>query len=389
MSAVTAVAAIGRKLRLGVIGGGIGSFIGPVHRGAAVFHEQYEVVASVLSSDPARSVAMGQQLGIPRAYGSAAELFAAEKDHAERIDLLAIMTPNNSHYDLACSAMDCGIDVFCEKPLTNELEQAQDLARRAEQQDRLFGVAYAYTGYPMVRQARAMMESGVLGELRMVQCEYIQGHLATLTPSEQEGTNWHMDAEVAGPSLILGDIATHSYHLAAYVTGQEPESISADVVALTPGRTAHDYCGILARYANHAKGVFTVTQAAAGAVHGLRIRVFGSKGSVEWFQEQPDELIYRSLDAPEQRLLRGGPGLSAAADRATHIAIGHPEGYVEAFANLYQDMADHMIARRLGAEVDPLALWYPAIADGVRGVAFVQTALRSSQQNSTWQSITS
>lgn len=382
-----AVAAMGRKLRLGVIGGGIGSFIGPVHRGAAVFHEQYDVVASVLSSNPERSAEMGRQLGIPRAYHDAAALFAAEKAHDERIDLLAIMTPNNSHYELACAAMDCGIDVMCEKPLTNELAEAQDLAQRAQTQNRLFGVAYAYTGYPMVRQARAMMESGVLGELRMVQCEYIQGHLATLTPSEQDGSNWHMEAEVAGPSLILGDIGTHCYHLAAYITGQEPESVSAEVAALTPGRTAHDYCGILARYANQAKGIFTVTQAAAGAVHGLRIRVFGSQGGLEWFQEQPDELIYRPLAAPEQRLLRGGPGLSAAANRATHIAIGHPEGYAEAFANLYQDMAEHMVARQLGVAVDPLALWYPGIDDGVRGVAFVETALRSSQQNAAWQSL--
>nr|CAA6830261.1 MAG: Myo-inositol 2-dehydrogenase (EC [uncultured Thiotrichaceae bacterium] len=383
-----AINTLGRKLRLGVIGGGLGSFIGPVHRGAAVFHEQYEVVASVLSSDPERSVSSGQQIGIPRPYASADELFAAEKDHPERIDLLAIMTPNNSHYELACQAMDCGIDVFCEKPLTNDLAEAKDLAQRAQQQDRLFGVAYAYTGYPMVRQARAMMESGVLGELRMVQSEYIQGHLATLTQSEQDGTNWHMEPEVAGPSLILGDIATHSYHLAAYITGQEPEALSADVTTLTPGRDAHDYCGILSRYANKARGVFTVTQAAAGAVHGLRIRVFGSKGGLEWFQEQPDELIYRPMDAPEQRLLRGGAGLSEAANRATHIAMGHPEGYVEAFANLYQDMADHMIAREQGVEVDPLALWYPGIEDGVRGVAFVETALRSSQQNAAWQSLT-
>jgi predicted dehydrogenase len=384
---INVAASLGRKLRLGVIGGGAGSFIGPVHRGAALLHEQYEVTASVLSSDPQRSVANGKQLGIARAYATAEALFAGEAGHAGKIDLLAIMTPNNSHYELACRALELGIDVFCEKPLTNSLPEAQDLARRVQQQKRLFAVAYAYSGYPMVRQARAMLESGQLGELRMVQSEYIQGHLAALTASEQAGTNWHMHADIAGPSLILGDIATHSYHLAAYITGQEPQSVSADVTTLVPGREAHDYCGILARYPNQARGTFTVTQAAAGAVHGLRIRVFGTEGGLEWFQEQPDELIYRQPGAPEQRLLRGGAGLSAAAQRATHIAMGHPEGYVEAFANIYQDLAEHILARHQGVEPDPLVLWYPDINDGVRGVAFVEAALRSAQNNAGWQTL--
>ncbi|MEZ5535410.1 MAG: Gfo/Idh/MocA family oxidoreductase [Thiolinea sp.] len=385
---INVAAKLGRKLRLGVIGGGPGSFIGPVHRGAALLHEQYEVTAGVLSSDAERSVAAGKALGIPRPYGTAAELFAGEGGHAQKIDLLAIMTPNNSHYELAVQALDLGIDVFCEKPLTNTLAEAEALAQRARQQGRLFAVAYAYTGYPMVRQARAMMASGQLGELRMVQGEYIQGHLATLTGPEKDGTNWHMQPEIAGPSLILGDIATHSYHLASYITGQEPQSLSADVISIVPGREAHDYCGILARYANQARGTFTVTQAAAGAVHGLRIRVFGSKGGLEWFQEQPDELIYRPMGAPEQRLLRGGPGLSAAANRATHIALGHPEGYTEAFANIYQDLAEHILARHQGVDPDPLVLWYPDINDGVSGVKFVEAALRSSQNNSGWQSLT-
>ena len=216
------VAAIGRKLRLGVIGGGIGSFIGPIHRGAATLYEQYEVVASVLSSNPERSKSMGESLGISRAYANADELFEAERNHPEKIDVLAIMTPNNSHYALSCKALECGFDVLCEKPLTNTFSEAQDLVKRVDESDNEYCVAYSYTGYPMVRQARAMMESGVLGELRMVQSEYVQGHLAELTESEQDGTNWHMNPEIAGPSLIMGDIATHSYHLASYITGQVP-----------------------------------------------------------------------------------------------------------------------------------------------------------------------
>ncbi len=381
------VSAIGRKLRLGVIGGGIGSFIGPIHRGAATLYEQYEVVASVLSSDPERSKSMGDSLGIPRAYANADELFAAECDHPEKIDVLAIMTPNNSHYELSCRALECGFDVLCEKPLTNTLLEAEDLVKRVGDSNNEYCVAYSYTGYPMVRQARAMMESGMLGELRMVQSEYVQGHLAELTESEQNGTNWHMNPDIAGPSLIMGDIATHSYHLASFITGQNPTSISADITAIVPGRKADDYCGILTRYANAARGSFFVTQAAAGAVHGLCIRVFGSKGSIEWFQEKPDELWHRQIDQPVQCLIRGGAGLSEAANRATHVAIGHPEGYIEAFANLYQDLADVIIARKTGQAVDPLACWFPTVQDGLQGVAFVDASIRSNEDGSSWQTV--
>lgn len=383
----SSVTALGRKLRLGVIGGGVGSFIGPIHRGAATLYEQYDVVASVLSSDSERSKSMGESLGIPRAYANADELFKSELDHPEKIDVLAIMTPNNSHYELSCRALECGFDVLCEKPLTNTLSEAEDLVKRVTESDNEYCVAYSYTGYPMVRQARAMMESGVLGELRMVQSEYVQGHLAQLTESEQDGTNWHMNPDIAGPSLIMGDIATHSYHLASYITGQEPTSLSADITAIVPGRKADDYCGILTRYANKARGSFFVTQAAAGAVHGLRIRVFGSKGSIEWFQEKPDELWHRSIGQPVQCLIRGGAGLSEAANRATHVAMGHPEGYIEAFANLYQDLADVIIARKTGAKVNPLARWFPTVNDGLSGVAFVETSIKSSLVDSSWQAL--
>ena len=384
---IGSVSGIGRKLRLGVIGGGIGSFIGPIHRGAATLYEQYEVVASVLSSNPERSKTMGASLGILRAYATADELFEGERDNAEKIDVLAIMTPNNSHYDLSCRALECGFDVLCEKPLTNTLAEAEDLAKRVAESESEYCVAYSYTGYPMVRQARAMMESGVLGELRMVQSEYVQGHLAELTESEQSGSNWHMDPEIAGPSLIMGDIATHSYHLASYITGQEPTSLSADITAIVPGRDADDYCGILTRYQNKARGSFFVTQAAAGAVHGLRIRVFGSKGSIEWFQERPDELWHRPIDQPAQCLIRGGAGLSDEANRATHVAIGHPEGYIEAFANLYQDLADVIIVRKTGQAVDPLVRWFPTVEDGLQGVKFVETSIRSNQNDSSWESL--
>lgn len=377
----------GRRLRLGVVGGGPGSFIGQVHRGAALMHEHYTVVAGVVSSDPRRSEEAGRALGIPRAYGTVDELFEKEVQREDPIDVLAIMTPNDSHWELSRRALQAGFDVVCEKPLTNDPGQARDLVQRVRSSDRVFCVAYCYTGYPMVRQARAMVAEGLLGEIRMVQCEYVQGHLAVLSDAERAGRNWHTHPEIVGPSLILNDIGTHTYHLAAFVTGLLPGKVSADVTSIVPGRNAHDYGGMLLRYANGARGIFWVTQAAAGGVHGLHFRVFGDKGGLEWFQEQPNELHYRPLDAPAQILMRNGPGLHAAARRAGHIAIGHPEGYREAFANLYLDVAEVIAARQRGSKPDPLAIWYPGVEDGAQGVAFVQAALESSRREGRWQPI--
>ncbi len=381
------IAALGRPLRLGVIGGGPDSFIGIVHRGAARLEERFEVVAGVLSSDPERSRAAGCSIGLDpaRAYGTAEEMLEREASRPDGMDVLAIMTPNDSHYPLSCAALERGLGVVCEKPLSNQLDEALELVRRVHDSGRVFCVAYAYTGYPMVRQARAMVRSGALGEIRMVQVEYVQGHLARLTEAERgRGRNWHMDPAIAGPSLILGDIGTHAFHLAAYVTGLQPVRLAADLGAVVPGRTADDYVGLLMRLENGARGVMWVTQAAAGAEHGLYIRVFGEHGGLEWHQEHPNQLHYAPLDRPARVLSRGGPGLEAAANRATHIAIGHPEGYREAFANLYCDVAEAVVARRTGRPADPLALDFPTVADGARGVKFVAAAIASSRADGAW-----
>lgn len=381
------VSALGRKLRLGLIGGGPGSFIGPIHRSAALLHEQYDIVASVLSSDAQRSVRAGKDLGIARPYATDSELFEAERNHAEPIDVLAIITPNNTHYELSVKALDCGFHVMCEKPLTNSLDEAIDLTKRAKAANRHFYVAYAYTGYSMVRQAKAMVAAGMLGELRMVQCEYVQGHLAELTESEKSNSNWHMKPEIAGPSLILGDIATHSYHMASFVTGALPSEINADVGTVVPGRDADDYCAIMSRYANGARGMFWVTQAGAGAVHGLHIRVYGSKGSLEWVQENPETLIFRPIDGVAQLLTKGGRGLLPEGAYSGHIAIGHPEGYREAFANLYLDLSENIVAQNLQQTANPLASHSPTIKDGVDGIAFIDSCLKSSNNNGTWEAI--
>lgn len=383
MSKATRV--LGRKLRLGIIGGGPESFIGSIHRSAATMHEEFEVVAGVFSSNPARSLTAGKTMGIPRPYTDPDALFAGESGREDGIDALAIMTPNNSHYLLSCKALDAGMHVFCEKPLTITEEEAADLVRRVEATGKRYCVAYGYSAYPMVRQARALIESGELGDVRMVQSNYVQGHLAELTESEKAGTNWHMDKSLAGPSLILGDIATHSYHLAAYVTGMDASSLSADVTAVIEGREADDYCGILLRYPNGARGNLWVTQAAAGGVHGLSLTVHGTKGGLEWHQEQPNELTVRPLGKPAYVLTKAGPGLHPAAQRVSHIAIGHPEGYREAFANLYWDFASNIIDDLTQTTPDSLSLWNPDVKEGAMGMAFVHAAVRSSHQDGRWE----
>jgi len=384
MAANPVINALGRRLRLGVIGGGPGSFIGIVHRGAATLEEYYDVVAGVLSSNPERSVESAAQLGIRRGYTSPEEMIKAEAQRDDRVDVIAIMTPNNSHYEIACLAIEYGFHIMCEKPLSNALDEALDLVKRVQQSDLECCVAYGYSGYPMVREAKALIESGELGEIRMVQCDYVQGHLAQLTESEQQGTNWHMDPEIAGPSLILGDIATHCYHLASFVSGMEPSALSADVTSVVPGRSADDYAGILTRYHNNARGRFFITQAAAGADHGLYLRIFGSKGGLEWHQEQPNQLLVRSLDQGTKILQKGGVGLHEAANRVTRIAIGHPEGYREAFANLYSDLAEVIIAKKKGVQAHPLARSFPTIEEGAQGVKFVQAAIKSSDNQGAW-----
>lgn len=384
MAANPVIDTLGRKLRLGVIGGGPGSFIGIVHRGASTLEEYYEVVAGVLSSKPEKSVESAAQLGISRGYATPEEMIKAESEREDKVDVIAIMTPNNSHYEIACLALEYGFHIMCEKPVTNELDEALDLVKRVQESDVECCVAYGYSGYPMVREAKAIIDSGELGDIRMVQCDYVQGHLAELTESELNNTNWHMDPEIAGPSLILGDIATHCYHLASFVSGMEPSELSADVTSVVPGRDSDDYTGILTRYKNNARGQFMITQAAAGADHGLYLRIFGSKGGLEWHQEQPNQLLVRSITEPTKILQKGGVGLHEAANRVTRIAIGHPEGYREAFANLYTDLAEVIIASKSGTKADPLAYSFPTIEEGAQGVKFVQAAIKSSSNKGEW-----
>ena len=383
----TTIAQLGRRLRLGVVGGGPGSFIGPVHRAAARLDDHYEVVAAVLSHDPERSRRAAADIGIAdeRAYGDHGLLLAGEAARADGIDVLAVMTPNALHHPVARDALAAGLDVICDKPLTTTLDDARDLVRRVRASGLVFCLTHNYTGYPMVRHARAMVQGGALGAIRQVHVEYIQGQLAAPTAADRDpAANWRFEAAQSGPSLVLGDIGTHAHHLATFITGQELAAVAAEVGSAVPGRKVDDFAHLLLRFAGGAVGSMWVTNSAAGAEHGLRIRVFGAEGGLEWQQEDPNHLLYRPREGFAQVMTRGRPGLSPAAARATRVVLGHPEGYFEAFANLYADAAEAIVARRTGRAPDPLALDFPTVEDGARGVRFIEAAVESSRAGGRW-----
>jgi predicted dehydrogenase len=378
---------LGRRLRLGVVGGGPGSFIGEVHRTAARLDDHYEVVAGVLSRDPGRSRGAARALGLAddRAYGTVDELLEKETARGDGIDVLAVMTPNGEHHAACAAALGRGLDVICDKPLTTRLEDALDLVRRVRESGLVFCLTHNYSAYPMVRHARAMVQGGGLGRILQVKVEYIQGHLAREVLGDRDpSTDWRFQEELCGPSLVLGDIGTHAHHLACFVIGQELTEIAAELGSALPGRKVDDLGHLLLRFSSGAHGSMWVTNSAAGAEHGLAIRLFGEKGGLEWHQEEPNRLLFRPLDGFPQVLTRGRPGLSPEAERATRVVLGHPEGFHEAFANLYADAAEQIVARRLGEKPDPLVLDMPTVEDGARGVRFVEAAVQSHQNGGRW-----
>ncbi len=378
---------MGRRIRLGVIGGGIGSFIGPTHRRAALMDERYEIVAGALSSDPAKSRAQGASIGLEadRAYGSALELIDAEREREDGVDAVAIMTPNDSHFEYACAALRAGLDVICDKPMTNTLEDAEELHRLVIETGLVFCLTHNYSGYPMVRQAREMIERGMLGELRLVQVEYVQGGKAREAPPDPKAPRaWRYDPERGGPSAVLGDIGSHAHHLLRYMTGLEVESLAAELGAVVPGREIHDYAGAMLRLSRGARGSFWVTQAAAGVENSLGIRVSGGLGTLEWNQERPQILSFKPLDGPAQALAPGAPGCLPLSARSTRLAKGHPEGFLEAFANVYSDAAEAIAARRSGKAPDPLSTTFPTSADGLSGIRFIRAMLDSKAAGGAW-----
>ncbi|MBK9217144.1 MAG: Gfo/Idh/MocA family oxidoreductase [Uliginosibacterium sp.] len=384
MSLNPVISVLGRKLRLAVIGGGPGSFIGAMHRLAAQLDNRYELVAAALSSDPEKCLKAGLELGLPadRVYASGLALIAAEQAHAQGADVVAIMTPNDSHFELATAALQHGFDVVCDKPMTNTLEEAERLCATVRETGKVFCLTHNYTGYPMARQAKEMVAAGMLGELRLIQVEYVQGFNAREVPA-QPGS-WRHDPVKGGPSLVMGDIGTHAHNLLRFITGLEVEEVAAEVGSIVPGRVVHDYAGAMLRLTRGVRGSFWVTQAASGVENSLAIRVSGSKGTLEWNQEVPQILKFKPLDGPAEERTPNGPEVLPRAARSSRIVRGHPEGFPEAFANLYSDAAEAIAARRTGTQVNPLALHFPNAEDGLAGVRFVAAVIASSSAQGAW-----
>jgi len=380
-----------KPLRLGMVGGGRGAFIGGVHRLCARMDGHYDLVAGALSSDPKRATESGADLGLApeRVYSSFAEMAAAEAKRADGIEVVSIVTPNDSHHAIARAFLDRGIDVICDKPMTTTIEDALDLVQTVKRTGLVFGVTHNYTGYPMVRQAREMIAAGELGTIRVVQVEYVQDWLTTkLEDTGQKQAAWRVDPTRAGAGGSLGDIGTHAYNLAGFVSGLAAKELAADLSRFVPGRKLDDNVHMLLRFENGARGMLWSSQVAPGNENGLRLRVYGEQGGLEWSQEHPNQLRFAPVGRPPRVLSRGGPSLGTDAARATRIPSGHPEGYLEAFANLYRDLAEQIRARRAKRRPDSAALLVPTVDDGAAGVRFIHAAVESSAKNGAWVYLT-
>lgn len=375
----------GRPLRLGVIGGGPESWIGRMHRGAASFDGWFEVAAGVFSSDAQRSRAAGVAFGLDaaRSYGSVDEMFSAERARADAIDAVAIMTPNDTHYAYAAAALDAGLDVLCDKPVTHDFAQACDLVARTRRSGRLFAIAHGYSAYPMTRHARQLVCDGAIGAVRLVQVEYIQNALATRVENDLQTSRlrWVLDAQRSGQALVLSAIGCHAQHLACFVAGANVARVAAEVGTLRPGRAVVDHVSALIELENGARGTFTVTQAAAGGENDIRLRVYGETGMLDWSHRDASYLTLAMQGEPARRIGRGDPFLPPEIGALGRTPRGHPEGLREAFANLYAEVAQERIARSLGESVP--AFPYPRIEDGAHTMAFIEACI-ASQARRAW-----
>nr|WP_245341554.1 MULTISPECIES: Gfo/Idh/MocA family oxidoreductase [unclassified Rhizobium] len=379
------------RIRLGMVGGGSGAFIGAVHRMAARLDDRFELVAGALSSTAEKSAASGRELGLDtdRTYGSYEEMASREAEREDGIEAVSIVTPNHVHFDAAKAFLKRGIHVICDKPLTSNLADAKALKQVADESGALFILTHNYTGYPMVRQAREMVESGALGDIRIVQAEYPQDWLTEAV--EQTGAKqavWRTDPAQSGAGGSTGDIGTHAYNLACFITGLTLDSLAADLDSFVEGRRLDDNAHVMLRFAARhgekpAKGMLWCSQVAPGHENGLKIRVYGTKGGIEWVQADPNYLWFTPFGQEKRLITRNGAGSGAAAARVSRIPSGHPEGYLEAFATIYTEAALAIHAHRTGAKLDE-AVIYPTVDDGVKGVAFVEACVESSRNNGAW-----
>ena len=374
------------RIKLGMVGGGRDAFIGAVHRIAARMDDHYQLVAGAFSSTEEKSLASARDLGIAedRAYGDFREMAKREARLKDGIEAVAIVTPNHMHYQVAREFLKRGIHVICDKPLTSTMADAKKLAKSAQDNDALFALTHNYTGYPMIRQAREMVRSGKLGSIRVVQVEYAQDWLSTkLEDTGQKQADWRTDPERSGAGGSIGDIGTHALNLTTFVTGLKLTSLCADLDSFVDGRQLDDNAHILLRFDKGAKGMLWSSQVAPGNENALRLRVYGTDGGLEWAQEDPNYLWHTPLGEPKRLITRNGSGASDAANAVSRIPPGHPEGYLEGFANIYTDVAQAIIARRKESTPATESL-FPTIDDGLAGMAFVVAAVNSSKKGGSW-----
>ncbi len=382
--------AVTGRIRLGMVGGGQGAFIGAVHRLAARMDDHYEFVAGALSADAAKARASGVELGLAadRIYTGFAEMAKAEAKRQNGIEAVSIVTPNHMHYPAAKAFIEAGIHVICDKPLSLNLKEALALEKLlAKRKDVIFALTHNYSGYPMIRQARAMVAAGELGDIRLVQGEYPQDWLTN--PIEKDGQKqaaWRTDPKRSGAGGCIGDIGTHTYQLGCFVSGLTASELCADLSSFVKGRVLDDNANVMLRYKNGAKGMIWASQVAPGHENGLKIRVYGTKGGIEWVQADPNYLWYTPYGEPKRLITRGGAGSNAAAGRVTRVPPGHPEGYLEGFANIYTEVARAIKAKRDRKKPDK-DITFPGIADGVAGMAFIEACVKSSAKNARWMKV--
>lgn len=374
------------RIRLGMVGGGAGAFIGGVHRMASRLDNRFELVAGALSSSPEKAQASGRELGLAadRIYSDFREMAIREARLKNGVEAVSIVTPNHVHYEAAKEFLKRGIHVICDKPLTSTLADAKKLKKAADESGALFVLTHNYTGYPMVRQARAMVASGELGDLRVVQVEYAQDWLTeAVEATGAKGAVWRTDPAQSGLGGATGDIGTHAFNLASFVTGLTLDSLAADLDSFVAGRRLDDNAHVMLRFAGGAKGMLWCSQVAPGNENALRLRVYGTKGGIEWAQEDPNRLWFTPFGGEKRLITRGGAGAGPEAVRVTRVPAGHPEGYLEAFATIYTEAANAIEAHREGRKPDS-AVIYPTVDDGLLGVSFIDACVRSSKKNGAW-----
>ena len=374
------------RIRLGMVGGGRDAFIGAVHRIASRIDDRYELVAGCFSSTAEKSRASGADLGLDpsRVYDDFASMAKREARLKDGIEAVAIVTPNHMHYPAAREFLQRGIHVICDKPLTATLAESRKLVAAAQKSDALFVLTHNYTGYPMIRQAREMVAAGALGPIRVVQVEYAQDWLSE--PLEHSGMKqaaWRTDPAQTGAGGCIGDIGTHAFNLASFVSGLELQELCAELTSFVPGRRVDDNANVMLRFKGGARGMLWSSQVAAGQENALKLRIYGEKAGIEWSQEEPNILWHMPIGEPMRKITRAGAGAGEAANRVSRVPPGHPEGYLEGFATIYSEAALAICAKQVGQTLD-VAVVYPTVQDGLMGVAFVDACVRSSARNGAW-----